>query len=121
MQVRRRARKVLQVGAVEEKERRKVKVGGLGIAIVGIVQWTEYGGRSSPLEPVTNMDARSSVLAAVSVQDLLAAFEDPNGISKVMKMYCYQDVVMYIPSASDLLMSAKCCRRNKSVSPIKIC
>ena len=33
------------------------------------------------------MDARSSVLAAVSVQDLLAAFEDLNGILKVTKMY----------------------------------
>ena len=40
MQVRRRARKLLQVGAVEEKERRKVKVGGLGIAIIEMVQWT---------------------------------------------------------------------------------
>ena len=64
------------------------------------------------------MDARSSVLAAVSVQDLLAAFEDLNGISRVMKMCCCKDVVMYI--SSDLLMSAKCCRRIKSVSPIKM-
>ena len=36
--VRRRARKVLQVGAVEEKDRMKVKVGGLGMAIVEMVQ-----------------------------------------------------------------------------------
>ena len=69
------------------------------------------------------MDARGSVLAAVGVQDLLAAFEDPNDILKGMKIYCCKDVVMYlryISSASDLLMSAKCCRRNKSVSPIKM-
>lgn len=38
--VRRRARNALQVGAVEEKERRKFKVGGLGVAIIEIVQWT---------------------------------------------------------------------------------
>ena len=40
MRVRRRSRKLLQVEGVLEKERRKVKVGGLGIAIIEMVQWT---------------------------------------------------------------------------------
>ena len=38
--MRRRAKKLFShVGAVDEKERRKFKVGGLGIAIVRIVRW----------------------------------------------------------------------------------
>lgn len=62
---------------MEEKERRKVKVGGLGIAIIGKDQLTWWeGGRSSRLEPLTDADDRSSVLAAVSVQELLAVFKD---------------------------------------------
>ncbi len=38
MRARRRARKLLHVGTVEEKERRKVRVGGLGTAIAEIVE-----------------------------------------------------------------------------------
>ena len=40
MRVRRRAKKLFShVEAVDEKERRKFNVGGLGIAIVTVVRW----------------------------------------------------------------------------------
>ena len=74
MRARRRERKLLllHVGAVEEKERRKVKVGGVGIDIAKSVRWMRKGGnRSSRPEPPTNIDEHSSVLAAVRDQEWL--------------------------------------------------
>ena len=68
---------------MEEKERRKVKVGGLGIDIARSIRWMGKGGsESSRPEPPTNIDECSSVLAAVSDQESLG-LEGLNSISKI--------------------------------------